>query len=261
MDSGNAQAVSEEETKPPADDAPIKELFDYWRLQGGTGSKPSDKVRQRLLEACEDRPEWVLFLLDFLPESTDTPDRIYKLLQDEQVASYSKSFLWSWLQINSRYYRDDLISSAHEEAVNETSDGYNLRLLARVDWETATPLVESLASGGNSQMRSVALSLLYEQAQQKGDSAQAERLRALLKAIVINRQAAQDERETALSSLADAEWDGQEDWVVSLLADPALSGLKEDAGASDGGSKAGAEEKSEEDAPNILSLLLGTYCK
>src|SRR5262245_9139382 len=57
-DSGNADASSEEESKPPADDAPIKELIAYWnQSHGANPPKPSDKARQRLLEACEDRPE------------------------------------------------------------------------------------------------------------------------------------------------------------------------------------------------------------
>jgi hypothetical protein len=64
-DSENANASSEEETKPPADGAPIKELIAYWsRNYGANSAKLSDKVRQRLLEACEDRPERYLEIED-----------------------------------------------------------------------------------------------------------------------------------------------------------------------------------------------------
>src|SRR5262245_4236236 len=56
-DSENPDASSEKESKPPSDDAPIKELIAYWSGPGGaSGNDPSDKVRRRLLEACEDRP-------------------------------------------------------------------------------------------------------------------------------------------------------------------------------------------------------------
>jgi HEAT repeat protein len=255
--SENADAQSEERKKPPDDNAPIKELVDFWpQNSDANAAKPSDQVRQRLLEACEDDPELVPALIDLLPETTDTHDRLYKLLQGEQGEIFWKRFLRFWLQSNSRYFRDDLIAEAREEAVNGPMSAYKLRLLSRVDWETARPILEAVASGGNAQMKPVAFSMLYEQAQQDGDSAQAEKYRALLKAIVVNHQALPDGGQVALSSLADAEWSGQEGWVVSLFADPVLSGLKDEAGAGAGGSKAGAEAESEEEAPNILSSLM-----
>ncbi|HEY6400387.1 MAG TPA: HEAT repeat domain-containing protein, partial [Blastocatellia bacterium] len=230
-DSENADAQSKEESKPPADDAPISELLDYWQTHAATSPKPSDKVRQRLLEACEDRPESLPGLMDLLPETTDTHDRLYKLLQEEPDDSSWKSDLRNWLQRNSGYFRSDLIAEARGEGMGENSQKDNLIALARLDWETAKPIVEALAAAWNKEMTPIALSLLYGQAQQDGDSAQTEKYRALLKAIVVNRQSPQDARQTALLNLAGAEWNGQEDWVVSLFADPTLSGLKEGAGS------------------------------
>src|SRR2546428_11311060 len=75
--------ASEDESKPPADDAPIKELVNYWSEHDGEKEQmPSDKVRHRLLEACEDRPELLNSLMDYLPENADTHDRLYKLLNE-----------------------------------------------------------------------------------------------------------------------------------------------------------------------------------
>src|SRR5215510_11800998 len=267
-DSGNADASSEEESKPPADDAPTKELIAYWsRNHGANTPKPSDKVRQRLLEACEDRPGMTPGLINSLPETTDTHDRLYKLLEEEENGFNWKSFLWNWLQLNSRYFREDLIAAARGEIANGTPSGNNLRGLARLDWEAAKPIVEALASSGNAQMTPVALSLLYDRAQAAGDSAQIEKYRALLQAIVADRRSPVDARRTALLSLVGAEWKGQEDWVVSLFADPTLSGLKEDAGEGAGGSKGKSEDGSEkaaseayvEGTPNILYSLLSAY--
>jgi len=267
-DSENANASSEEEAKPPADDAPIKELIAYWnRRHGANAQKPSDKVRQRLLEACEDRPELALGLISLLPETTDTHDRLYKLLEEEENGSSWKSFLWNWLQLNSRYFREDLIAAARGEVTNGNPSGENLWALARLDWEAAKPIVEALASSGKAQMASDALSLLYGRAQAAGDSAHAERYRALLQAIVTDLRSPLDARQTAFLSLVSADWNGQEDWVVSLFADPALGGLKEKVGENDGGSKGKPEEGSEkavfeefvEEAPNILSFLLIEY--
>src|SRR5262245_46128214 len=262
--SENPNASSKEEAKPPADDAPIKELIAYWnQSHGANAPKPSDKVRQRLLEACEDRPELTPDLISLLPETTDTHDRLYKLLEEEDNGFDWKRFLWNWLQLNSRYFRDDLITAARVEIANENSSDESLRSLARLDWEAARPIVEALASAGKAQMAPVALSLLYERAQAAGDSAQAEKYRALLQAIVADRRLTEYARRTALLSLVSADWKGQEDWVVSLFADPALGGLKDDAG----GSKDKSEEKSEkagievniDEETDILSSLLSAY--
>src|SRR5262249_34189998 len=66
------------------DDAPIKELVAYWSERAGASApKPSDSVRQRLLEACEDRPELFSGLMDCLPDNADMRDRLYKLLNEE----------------------------------------------------------------------------------------------------------------------------------------------------------------------------------
>ena len=267
-DSENANAPSDEEAKPPADDAPIKDLIAYLsRNHGANAAKLSDKIRQRLLEACEDRPELTHGLIGLLPETTETHDRLYKLLEEEGNGSSWKSFLWNWLQLNSRYFREDLIAAARGEVTNGNPSGENLWALARLDWEAAKPIVEALASSGKAQMAPDALSLLYARAQAAGDSAQAEKYRALLQAIVADRRSPLNARQTALLSLVNADWNGQEDWVVSLFADPTLGGLKAEVGENEGGSKGKSEEGSEkavlgeyvEEAPNILSFLLTEY--
>lgn len=244
-DSGNVDASSEKESKPPADDAPITELVAYWSKHSDANpqaAKPSDKVRQRLLEACEDRPEHLSSLFEYLPETTDTHDRLYKMLEEDYGDDFRwKSYLREWLRRNSRYFRDDLIAAARGEGGDEISPDYSLRSslrsLARLDWEAAKALVETFASAGNAEMASAALSLLYERAQAVNDSAQVEKYRALLKAIVVNRQASREARYTALSSLTKTEWDGQEEWVISLFADLALSNFVEDGGENNSGSK------------------------
>jgi PAS domain-containing protein len=261
-DSENANAPSKEKGKPPADDAPIKDLIDYYWDQdhGANTPKPSDKVRQRLLEACEDRPELMLRLIEYLPETPDADDRLYKLLDEEdgENSDVWKASLQNWLLRNSRYFRDDLLAAAREEAANGTPPGDYLLSLARLDWEAARPLVETLASAGTAQMTPVAWSLLYERAQAVGDSSQAEKYRAILKAIIVNHQAPFASRQTALSSLAKTEWNGQEEWVISLFVDPALSKLEEDGGENSSGSKFQLELdiRGQKYTLNVLSPLM-----
>src|SRR5262249_16413692 len=107
---GNA---SEDDDKPPADDAPIKELIPYWSEQADDAdagaAKPSDKVRQRLLEAFEDRPSLLFYLADLFPERAETHDRLYKLLSEEvDDKNEWKSIIRTWLRRNSAYFRDEL---------------------------------------------------------------------------------------------------------------------------------------------------------
>jgi len=226
---GNA---SEDEDKPPADDAPIKELVAYWTEHTANGElapKLSDRVRQRLLEGCEDQPELFASLTDCLPKNEDTHDRIYKLLNEDPEADEPWMLgMRDWLMRNSSYFRDDLIKAAGAD--DDDADGgiNNLRDLAGLDWNAAKPILERLASAGKAVLTPVALTLLYKHAMQEGDSARAESYRALLKAIVENRQAIWTARLEALGRLMDSEWSGQDEWFISLFADPTISGFHEE---------------------------------
>jgi hypothetical protein len=57
----------------PGEDAPIKILMAYWETQAKieTGKLPSEKVRQRLLQACEDEPIFPTTLFGFFPNTPD----------------------------------------------------------------------------------------------------------------------------------------------------------------------------------------------
>jgi HEAT repeat protein len=226
---GNA---SEDDDKPPADDAPIKKLVAYWSehaFDSELTPKLSDGVRQRLLEACENRPELLSSLMNWLPENEDTHDRLYKLLNEDPEADEPwKPDLQHWLRSNSSYFRDELIKAA----LAADDDVHNVRedlfVLANLDWNAAKPILERLASAGKAVVTPIALTLLYEDSIHEGDSARAESYRALLKAIVENRHAIWGARREAMESLMDSEWSGQREWLISLFADPTISGLRED---------------------------------
>ncbi|MCI0662688.1 MAG: hypothetical protein L0220_16605, partial [Acidobacteria bacterium] len=224
--------TSEGEEKPPADDAPIKEIVAYWSgysyADKQSARKPSDKVRERLLEAVESRPRLIFFLSNFIPQTTDTHDRLYKLLEEGQENElYWVDYLRKWLRQNSRYFRDELIEAARNADEDRTDAEENLQALARIDWETAKPILETFASSGIIRLKSIALSLLYQNTHQNNDSVQAENYRVPLQAIVANRESPPDARMTALSSLVATEWNEQMEWVVSLFADPTLNNLHE----------------------------------
>jgi hypothetical protein len=226
---GNA---SEDDDKPPADDSPIKELVAYWSEHAfdiELKPKLSDNVRQRLLEACEDRPELLSSLMNWLPENADTHDRLYKILNEDPEADEPwMPDLRYWLRSNSSYFRDELINAAlaADDGVHNVKE--DLLALATLDWNAAKPILERLASAGKTVVTPVALTLLYEDSIHEGDSARAESYRALLKEIVENRQAVWGARREAMESLMDPEWSGQREWLISLFTDPTISGLRED---------------------------------
>jgi hypothetical protein len=233
----SGETASEDGDKPPADDAPIGKLLDYWLRHGDDGAqapKPSDRARQRLLEACEDRPEIFLYpeifpIMNCLPENADTHDRLYKLLNEELGGKWSWKYnLQTWLRRNTSYFRDDLIEAARMADDTAFDANQDLRALARLDWNAARPILETLASTGKAFVTPLALTLLYEHAAREGDSARTESYRALLKAIVENRQANWRARVETLASLMNTEWSGQAEWFISLFAEPTLGGFQED---------------------------------
>jgi hypothetical protein len=179
---------SDVKDNPPADDAPIKNLIDYWSLFSNFGKQrsrePSDKVRERLLEAVDGRPELVSGLFHTLPKNTDTFDILYKLTQEEMEKegppSLSKGFTQFWLMHESPYFRDELIEAARSFDEDNPGSETSLRAMARLDYETAKPILEAFASAGKPLQKSIAWSLLYGRAQQDGDSAQIEKYGTLL---------------------------------------------------------------------------------
>src|SRR5262245_7397069 len=255
-DSGSPD-TSERDEKPPGDDAPIRELIKYWldnRLAAVSGAqKPSERVRQRLLEAVEDRPWLAHSLLELLPETPDTGDRLYKLINQEP--DDEDGWKWKvhdWLSHNSGYFRDDLLAEVRSIDLGETQNAAALKSLSRLDWEAAKPFIESYATGNGDILAPTALSLLYEHEIKFGDAAKAEGYRAGLKAMVANREAPAVTRGEALSTLMATEWSGREEWFAALFADPSLSGPR----GAKGNEPDGKEET--QDATAKLETLIRT---
>lgn len=221
-----------EGNKPPADDAPIKELIAYWRdhtFQDSADSKtkPSDKVRDRILEACEDRPHLLPRLLHVLPQAAGAYDRIYKLITedaDENVAW--RQAARQWLKLHSSYFRENLIEDVRRLSQNSIADISAIKALARLDWDAAKQMVQTIANGANPYRAAQALGMTYEQASRSGDTSQADALRAQLQAMVTNRQTPVSIRQSAFQAVMTTEWSGQEDWYISLFNDTSLSGAQ-----------------------------------
>jgi len=223
---------SRAENEPPADDAPIEELIAYWSRRGQSAKsaglpEPSDIVRERLLSAAERRP-WILpGLYDFLPQNTDTHDRLYKTLNKDpgefdyvEENNWRVSLYW-WLQSNTQYLRSELVEAVRTRDNNDGDKLDEIEALAKLDWQTAKPLLEKIIAEGSSSSYPTALSSLYEGAMKGADITQADAYREILKRLAV--ESGVQNRQTVLKSLLKSEWIGQEEWFISLFDDPKLS--------------------------------------
>lgn len=218
--------------KPPPDDAPTADLLDYWERRAGsppTGSlKPSDAVRARLLAACETEPGRLARLLALLPDGPESAGRIKKLYDaaqgDERFDEGWRKTVREWLLFNSTYFLGDLLGAARRATDKE---GYvdkeeALGALARVDWESAEPLLRSLAGGGQPRTAASALALLHRHAHESKDTAAAEHFRSLLQGLASDHNAPARARYTAIEELSQTDWPGRDDWYLSLFGDLTL---------------------------------------
>lgn len=218
--------------KHPPDGAPLADLLEYWERRaqgvGDVGEKPSEAVQARLLAAFEAEPDRMPGLLKVLTETPQVAERVKKMydtaLGDEKFDEAWRKGVRDWLTLNSTYFIGDLLSAARKAG---DKDGYvnneeSLKALARVEWESAEPLLRSLAGSGQPRATALALALLHRRAAESKDAAGEEQTRALLKAIASDRNAPARARDTAVEELSETEWPGRDDWYLSLFADPTL---------------------------------------
>jgi hypothetical protein len=221
-----------DETKPPPDDAPTDDLLDYWeRWSSSTRHRagpPTDAVRRRLLAACEAGPERLPRLISLLPDAPETAERVKKLY-DAAQGSEKLDDAWrmrvrEWLEFNSVYFVSELLGDARKA---HDKSGYvdgeaGLRALAKVEWDSAEPLLRSLSSGGQPRTAALALALLHRHALEAKDSGGEELFRARLQAIASDRNAPGHARDTTVEELSLTEWPGRDEWYLSLFADETL---------------------------------------
>jgi HEAT repeat protein len=224
----------------PPDDAPIEELLAYWARQNSLygnityNIKPSAIVAQRLLEACEKNPEIITDYLKVLPADEQTVNLVKRFYDDDALAEkyeeYWRTQLKSWLKYNSNFYTSDLAKKAQEiKDENEyVTNQEELLALAKVDWENAKPIVERLYNDQTQPVSStLARWVLYQRAIDVDDKSDAEKYRSELKAIVEDRKASPGKRDLAMDALMQTDdWDGRDDWYLTLLDDETLFELK-----------------------------------
>jgi HEAT repeats len=100
-----------------------------------------------------------------------------------------------------------------------------LETLVDLDWGRAEPILHQYLDGGSSRIAAFSLAKLYLHELRAGDSAQAERHRMRLKAIVENKRAPGRARDFAAKALLSTEWPDRDRWYSSLFEDRTLRDL------------------------------------
>ncbi len=240
----NANPVKREpdfysKNKIPSDDAPIEDLIEYWLNQSRTyvplryNVKPSERTIERLLEFCEKTPEDVSFFLNVLPtkpEIAETVKRFYDKLTESENPQYDVYRIKEWLTYNSNFYVDELVKKAEkvkdkDEYVTNQKD---LLALAQVDWDKALPILERLNNDKNQPVSAtLAKWAFYKNAFKAKDENDVSKYRRQLQDIVEDKTLLAGARDLAFDALvSEKDWDGRDDWYLTLLSDETLYDLK-----------------------------------
>ncbi len=228
-------------SRVPPDDAPIEDLLEYWMAQNRSGInsqirnslKPSEKTLERILDYCEENPALLPAFVGLLPPNpkfAEQVKRIYDKMTTEESGKYSSQMLKRWLTYNSNFFVEELVEKAEKVRDKDryVTNQAELLALARVDWERAAPILERLA-GDSSQpvSRTLARWAFYARAIEKEDEADITKYRRLLQETVENRELSPGNRDLAMDALVvEKDWEGREDWYLSLLSDETLYQLE-----------------------------------
>ncbi len=143
---------------------------------------------------------------------------------------YELSQVKKWLTYNSNFYVDELLKSANKVRDKDEylTNHDELIALAKVDWQSAEPIVEKLSNDSNQPVSAVAAKwAYYKHFLQEEDDAGISKYRREVLDVVEDQKAKPGARDLAMDALvSEEEWDGRDDWYLSLLADETLYELK-----------------------------------
>lgn len=229
-----------DKSKQPADDAPIEDLIDYWSgynvedRGAAYNPKPSEAVAERLFDEIRKNPEKLADLINVLPEGKRTAALAKELYDREgKDGVYDQSqrqAIRKWLTYNTDYFTNDIAQLA-AQADNEgeyITNHEELLALAKIDFDRAEPIINRLESAGSNKPSSVlAKWAKYRHAVAANSSSDIDTYRNQLKAVVQDKKASAGMRDLALDALArEKDWEGRDDWYLSLFGDETLLELK-----------------------------------
>ncbi|MDQ6787664.1 MAG: hypothetical protein M3033_12725 [Acidobacteriota bacterium] len=239
----NLKARTEEfynKNNPPNDDAPIEDLLEYWQRQNSFDSKYtytakiSDKNLERILAEVEKNPELLSGIINSLPEKPEVADFVKKIydrqIADEDSEKYQIDEIKKWLTYHTDYFSDELLRAARKTSETEeyVTNQDELLALARVDWDKARPILESMITNSSQPVsQTLARWAFYQHALAENNSSDAEKYRKELQETVKNQTAKPGMRDLAMDALVESgDFEGRDDWYYSLLSDESLYDLR-----------------------------------
>jgi hypothetical protein len=226
------QEAPVEKEKPPADDAPIEDLRQYWgrRPSLPAATKLSPTIKQRLLDSFLDEPANLAELLPHLsPADAEKVKAVFDRLQDDESNKYYRDQFRKWLVNNSKYYLNELLAQVSKIKDNPETGSVDhdtlFTSLANIDWSITEPLLQRFADTGQQRTSTLAISLLYKHAVESGDASAEDKFRSQLQSIASDRNFPGRARNTAIEALSVTKWSGRDDWYLSLLQDDSLISL------------------------------------
>ena len=221
---------------PPPDDAPLEDLFDYWKGRSEKFYKggPSNTVKQRLLDAYVDDLEKLVSLLPLFTSSETFVEKIkqaFDKAESESASTHLRGEIKKWLVFNSKYFPGELLSLANKTK-DDGPNGYikndtALAALAKVHWSTAKPLLESLVNSGQQRTSILAFTLLYRHSVEEKETTAELEFRSQLQSIASNRSVLGRARDEAIKVLSQTDWSGRDEWYLSLFSDESLINVQD----------------------------------
>lgn len=226
-----------DKARPPADDAPIEELIDYWSNRsysrlGRLSNNPSDRTVDRLLNEASRDPGLLSKFIGALPDNKavgDSVKDIYERLRsDPNSDKGERTLIKDWLKMNSPYFSGDLERTAGK---TQDNNGYvdlqsekNLLALTRHNYDLASPIVTRMYADKTQPVTQVlATWALYRRALDTDSTSDIERYRTELMKMVENRDLPDGVRDKANDALAfEKDFPGREEWTLSLFEDETL---------------------------------------
>lgn len=228
---------------PSRDSTDILQLARHWRTDSPEDRdtvEPSAAVRERLLALCEEDPAMFAYLSGRFSSSQDgVVARIQKLhdrlvadaaTKDEQALT-ALSTVRHWLMAEAGLFREDLKADAERYFTTPHDADWRVVLdvktafevLQKVEPTTALALLLRHARGEPPLARCLALLRL-----QTMKDAPPGPWRYELQKIVTTREVSAVIRARALKGLAEVDWPGKVEWVLTLLDDADLGQVQKD---------------------------------
>jgi hypothetical protein len=225
---------------PPADNAPINDLIDYWKHQNQFDPKytykpkPSEKTVERLMAEVEKKPEMLSELVNTFPE-TEEAGEFVKRIYDAESTNRNFDSSWraevkKWLTYHTNYFSNELYQAANQAADTKeyVTNQDEVIALARVDWEKAKPILDRMLSNPQAPVsQTLARWAYYQHALKVNDSFDIDKYRKELQETVENKTLQPGNRDLAMDALVESgDYPGRDEWYYTLLEDETLYELR-----------------------------------